>query len=184
MGIQWNPTKWIDDLVEKRMHAAGQAMVTIAKALVPVDTSLLQRSIYYTYSPDTKTLTLHADTGYAIFVEAGTHKMAARPYLRPALNAAGPAFLTGKFTGVSTQIMAGTYNNPNHQPLKIKPHIRPSISAANKTHNVGVTSRTKLTAVHMNRANESRRHNVGLNQTNKVMLSSLTKLNRIRKAWN
>jgi hypothetical protein len=166
------------------MHVAGQAMVGIAKALVPVDTGLLRSTIAYSYAPDTKTLTLHADTGYSLFVETGTHKMAARPYLRPAMNAAGPAFLTGKLASVSTQIMAGTYNNPFHVPLKIKPHIRPSIEAANMKHNVGVTSRTSLTAIHMNRANEARRHNIGLKQESRVMMSSLSKLNRIRKAWN
>lgn len=166
------------------MLAAGTSMVAIAKALAPEDTGFLKQNIYFTYQASTKTLTLHSDAPYSLFQEYGTAHHRPHPFLRPALNAAGPAFLTGKFTGVSTQIMAGTYNNPNHVPLKIKAHIRPSISAANKAHNVGVTSRTKLTAVHMNRANESRRHNVGLKQTNKVMLSSLTKLNRIRKAWN
>jgi hypothetical protein len=133
MPITWNPTKWLDSLIESRMHVAGQAMVGIAKALVPVDTGLLRSTIAYSYAPDTKT---------------------------------------------------GTYNNPFHVPLKIKPHIRPSIEAANMKHNVGVTSRTKLTAIHMNRANEARRHNIGLKQESRVMMTSLSKLNRIRKAWN
>lgn len=184
MPISWKPTKWIDSLIDQRMHAAGQSMVGIAKALVPVDTGLLKRSIYYTYHPESKTLTLHADTGYSLFVEQGTFKMAPRPYLRPALNAAGPAFLTGKLGGVSTQIMAGTYNEPDHVPLTIRPHVRPRIAAANMTHNVGVTARSKLTAIHMNRANEARRVRVGLKQESRVMTSSLSKLNRIRKAWN
>lgn len=184
MPISWNPLNWVDRLVEQRMHVAGQAMVGIARALVPVDTGLLKSTITYTYLPDTKTLTLHADTGYALFVEQGTYKMAARPYLRPALNAAGPAFLTGKLGGVSTQIMAGTYNSPDHVPLSIKPHIRPSIAAANMMHNVGVTARTKLTAIHMNRSNEPRRVRVGLEQKSRVMMTDLSKLNRIRRAWN
>lgn len=184
MPISWNPTTWIDKLIEQRMHTAGQAMVGIAKALVPVDTGLLKSTIAYTYLPDSKTLTLHADTGYAYFIEAGTHKMAPRPYLRPAINAAGPAFLTGRLGGVSTQIMAGTYNDANHVPLKIKPHIRPSIAAANMTHNVGATARTKLTAIHMDRSNEARRVRVGLEQKSRVLMSNLSKLNRIRKPWN
>lgn len=184
MPINWNPTKWIDNLVEQRMHAAGQSMVAVAKSLVPVDTGLLKSKIYYTYAPDLKLLTLHADTGYSEFVEYGTHKMAARPYLRPAMNVAGPAFLTGKLSGVSTQIIVGTYNNPYHNPLKIKPHIRPHISAANMTHNVGAVSRTRLTAISMDRNNEPLRHNVGLRQTNKIVTANLSKLNRIRNAWN
>jgi hypothetical protein len=184
MPISWNPTSWIDRLVEQRMHVAGQSMVAMAKALVPVDTGLLKSKIYYTYAPATKTLTLHADTGYSLFVEQGTHKMAPRPYLRPAINAFAPAFLTGKFTGVSTQIMGGTFNDEFHVPLKIQSKIRPHIAAANAMHNVGAVARTKLTAVHMTRDNEPRRHNVGLQQKNKVILSSLSKLNRMRKAWN
>lgn len=184
MPISWNPTKWLDSLIEQRMLIAGQSMVAVAKSLAAVDTGQMRDSVYATYQPETKTLTLHADAPWSIYNEYGTHKMSPRPFLRPALNAAGPAFLTGKITGVSTQIMAGTFNSPNHVPLKIKPHIRPRIAAANAMHNVGVTSRTRLTAVHMTRQNESRRVNVGLKQTSKVMLSSLSKLNQIRKAWN
>ncbi|MDR3582590.1 MAG: hypothetical protein P4L67_04925 [Candidatus Pacebacteria bacterium] len=184
MGIQWNPTKWIDDLVEKRMHAAGQAMVAIAETMVAVDSGDLQKSIGYRYDRATKTLTLYAGTNHAIPQEFGTWKMRPHPFLRPAMNAAGPAFLTGKMAGVSTNISAGTSINPNHTPRKIKANIRPHISAANAMHNVGVTKRTSLTAVHTDRAGTPRRHNVGLEQKSKVMLSSLTKLNRIRKAWN
>jgi hypothetical protein len=184
MGITWNPTRWLDQLIEQRMLAAGQAMVAVAKSLAAVDTGEMRDRTYFTYQPSTKTLTLHADAPWSLYNEFGTYKMAARPFLRPALNAAGPAFLTGKLAGVKTQIMAGTYNNPNHVPLKIKPHIRPRIAAANAMHNVGATRRTTLTAVHMNRQNEPRRVNVGVQQKSKVMLSSLSKLNRLRNAWN
>lgn len=184
MPISWNPTKWIGDLIEQRMHLAGQSMVQIAKSLVPVDTGLLKSRIFYTYQPSTKTLTLHADTGYAIFVEGGTHKMRPQPFLRPAINAVAPAFLTGKLMGVSTQIMAGTFNDVSHKPLMIKPHIRPLIAAANAMHNVGAVSRTKLTAVHMSRNNEPRRFTKGFSKARRVMMSDLSKLNKIRKPWN
>ena len=53
-------------------------------------------------------------------------------------------------------------------------------------HNVGAVKRSEFTAVHMNRQNEPRRHKVGLTQTPKVILSSLTKrrVNTRNDAWN
>lgn len=186
MPISWKPTTWINKLIDDRMMIAGQSMVAVAKSLVPVDTGLLKSRIYFTYLASSKTLTLHADTGYAWLVETGTHRTRPQPYLRPAINAVAPSFLTGKITGVNTQIMAGTFNDVDHAPLKIRPKIRPHIEAANRMHNVGATKRTQFTAVHMNRQNEPRRHRVGLNQTSKVIMSSLSKhrLNTRRDAWN
>jgi len=186
MPINWKPTTWINKLIDERMMVAGQAMVNVAQSLVPVDTGLLKSKIYFTYLPATKTLTLHADTGYSLYVETGTYKMRPQPYLRPAINAVAPSFLTGKVMGVKTQVMAGTYNDVDHQPRMIKPSIRPRIAAANRMHNVGAVKRSEFTAVHMNRQNEPRRHKVGLTQTPKVILSSLTKrrVNTRNDAWN
>lgn len=186
MGINWKPTTWINKLVDDRMMIAGKAMVNVAKSLVPVDTGLLKSKIYFTYQPSSKTLTLHADTGYAYYIETGTYKMRPRPYLRPAINAVAPSFLTGKIMGVNTQVMAGTYSEVDHAPKMIRPLIRPRIAAANRMHNVGATRRTEFTAVHMNRQNEARRHRVGLKQEPKVILSSLTRrrINTRDDAWN
>jgi hypothetical protein len=184
MPIQWNPLTWLDRLIEQRMHIAGQAMVGMAKVFAAEDTGYMKAHIYYTYAPDTKTLTLHSDAHYSIYQEFGTFQMPPHPFMRPALNAVGPSFLTGKLSGVSTQMMVGTSLDPFHTPLKIQPHIRPRIAAANLTHNVGVTSRTRLTAIHMDRSNEPRRVRVGKEQKSRVLMSSLSKLNRIRKAWN
>lgn len=186
MPINWKPTTWINKLIDERMLVAGQAMVNVAKSLAPVDTGLLKSKIYYTYAPGQKLLSLHCDVGYAFFQEFGTYRHRPQPFLRPAINAVAPSFLTGKITGVNTQIMAGTFNDVDHAPLKIRPKIRPHIEAANRMHNVGATKRTQFTAVHMNRQNEPRRHRVGLNQTSKVIMSSLSKhrLNTRRDAWN
>ena len=60
----------------------GQGAQTVcesAKSLCPVDTGRLQSSINVQPGGNT------ADTEYAVFVEFGTSKMAAQPYLVPAL---------------------------------------------------------------------------------------------------
>ena len=54
-----------------------------AKRVVPVDTGFLRSSITMSSAGNTATVT--AAAGYALFVELGTHKMAAQPYLIPGL---------------------------------------------------------------------------------------------------
>lgn len=186
MPINWKPTTWINKLIDERMLVAGQAMVNVAKSLAPVDTGLLKSKIYYTYAPGQKLLSLHCDVGYAFFQEFGTYRHRPQPFLRPAINAVAPSFLTGKVMGINTQIMAGTYNAEDHAPRMIQPKIRPRIAAANRMHNVGATRRTEFTAVHMKRNNEPRTRRVGLQQKEQVVLSSLSKrkLNTRRDAWN
>lgn len=54
-----------------------------AKKLCPVDTGRLRNSITHAqYNEDTEVIGSNVD--YAPFVELGTHKQAARPFLRPA----------------------------------------------------------------------------------------------------
>jgi HK97 gp10 family phage protein len=55
-----------------------------AKRIVPTDTGDLQRSIHPEVTSDG--MFVVADEEYAAFVENGTSKMAAQPFLRPALN--------------------------------------------------------------------------------------------------
>lgn len=177
MGINWFGDKFqqfIDREIEKRAHAAGKAMVAVAKSLVPIDTSYLHDHIYYTYYAKERLLTLHADSHYAYFVEHGTWRTKPHPYLRPALAIAGPAFLSG----VSTQVMAGTSNPVSYTPRTILPHIRPHIAAANKKFNRGIVKRTTATAVHMDRANEAMRSG------GKIVTSKIPKLHSRRRAWN
>lgn len=64
----------------------GQGAQTVcesAKSLCPVDTGRLQSSINVQSGGNTAAIS--ADTEYAVFVEFGTSKMAAQPYLVPAL---------------------------------------------------------------------------------------------------
>ena len=62
-----------------------------AKATVPMDTGALKNSITSTVSGLSGEVAPH--TEYALYVEAGTRKMAARPYMRPAAEKVRPLFL-------------------------------------------------------------------------------------------
>ncbi len=68
------------------LHEMGANIVTTAKRLAPVRTGALRNSIGYQVK-DGK-LYVYADTPYAGFVELGTYKMKAQPYLRPAMDSA------------------------------------------------------------------------------------------------
>lgn len=65
-----------------------------AKRLAPVDTGRLRASIHSDLSEIAQmAATVEAATDYAAFVELGTSRMSARPYLRPAYEAAMPGFI-------------------------------------------------------------------------------------------
>lgn len=80
------------DEVATRLENAGRVGVQVARSLVPVDTGQTRDSIGYIFSRQTMQLQIYADTFWAVFLEFGTSRMPARPFLRPALNAAGKAF--------------------------------------------------------------------------------------------
>lgn len=64
-----------------------------AKAVVPVDTGNLKNSIQTDMEPGGLSAEVGTAVSYAPFVEWGTHKMAARPYLTPAAEKVKPAFV-------------------------------------------------------------------------------------------
>lgn len=87
----------LPDDFDDRMQRIGDAYVTEdvlpniqkkAKRVVPVDTGELKSEIN-PYSVN-KEHGVAANTEYAAFVELGTSKMAAQPYLRPALTSPLP----------------------------------------------------------------------------------------------
>ena len=177
MPIEWFADKFmkfVDREFERRAHIAGQKMVAVAKALAPIDTGLLRRSIYYTWHGATRTLTLHADTHYAVYQEFGWRYGRPHPFLRPALAVAGPSFLSG----LRTQTAFGSSLPVNYTPRPILPHIRPHIAAANRKYNKGIVKRTTATAVHMDRLNEPVRSG------GKIVRSKIPSLHKRRKAWN
>lgn len=83
------------DLLPRADAIVGATALEIerdAKGRAPVDTGTLRRSIH-TVAPRRGVREVGTNLGYAWFVEAGTHRMAARPYLTPAAEAARPRFV-------------------------------------------------------------------------------------------
>jgi HK97 gp10 family phage protein len=77
--------------------AAAQEIRDMAKDLAPVDTGHLRDSIRCWQTSEGATVTAGGvsngpegsrDVDYAVYVEFGTYKMAAQPYLRPAVDLA------------------------------------------------------------------------------------------------
>lgn len=63
-----------------------------AKGMVPVKTGTLRRSIHSVFQNGGLTGIVGPSVNYGAFVEFGTRRMAARPYMRPAAEAVLPKF--------------------------------------------------------------------------------------------
>ena len=74
--------------LEEEVHAivenTGDNMVTYAQGIVPVRTGNLMASIFAEVDEDNLAVTLGAAADYASFIEYGTVKMRAQPFLEPA----------------------------------------------------------------------------------------------------
>lgn len=89
MAGEW----WFGDKVEKQLSKrawhlvefAANRIVEDAKNFCPVDTGALRNSIYQTTSDQSRTITIHVDMYYAAYVEYGTSRNVAQPFLRPAI---------------------------------------------------------------------------------------------------
>ncbi len=82
------------------LETAGQDMENTATQIVPVDTGYLQSTIYHAVDPSILTLELGASADYAAYVELGTRRMAAQPYIRPAFAAGQEALVQALALGV------------------------------------------------------------------------------------
>ncbi len=69
--------------IRSAIHAAGFRAEAAAKVAAPVDTGALRASI--ANAPGDLSTTISAAAEYALFVERGTRRMPARPYLEPAV---------------------------------------------------------------------------------------------------
>ena len=73
----------VRDAIARGLESIGDAAEGYARALVPVDTGRLRDSI--AHEVEDGTVYLSADTEYAPFVELGTRRAAAKPFLIPAM---------------------------------------------------------------------------------------------------
>ena len=88
--------KWYGKQVEMRVHKqAAEYLEKIAltveaesKRLAPVRTGRLRASITHEVNEAELLARIGSDVSYAIYQELGTSKMAAHPFLRPALDSA------------------------------------------------------------------------------------------------
>lgn len=78
------------------MRKTTQGIIRDAKTLAPVDTGNLRNSISATVTGDGRTNRMTTEIGptasYGIFLELGTSRMAAQPYLFPAADRWEPVF--------------------------------------------------------------------------------------------
>jgi HK97 gp10 family phage protein len=77
--------------VSAEVKRAALDVEALAKARVPVKTATLQRSIHTVFPTDLSAI-VGPSVFYGIYVEMGTRRMGARPYMRPAAEAVLPKF--------------------------------------------------------------------------------------------
>lgn len=87
-------SEWMERIREpltRKLEQLGQRIEDTARALVPVDTGRLRNSLHH----EVKNFTLRVgsrDVEYSAYVEYGTSRTPAQPYLRPAIEQAGRTF--------------------------------------------------------------------------------------------
>lgn len=74
----------LPEQIEQALIAIGMMAETHAKEECPVDTGRLRNSITHEVQMNDKSVLIGSNVEYAAFVELGTSRMAAQPYLRPA----------------------------------------------------------------------------------------------------
>ena len=78
--------KQIDDALLKSLETSCKLIESEAKIYAPVRTGKLKNSISHSIEKETKTGTVYSDVKYAPYVEAGTSKQKAQPFLQRAVD--------------------------------------------------------------------------------------------------
>lgn len=98
--VTWSGSSLADVFGEETLEmlsAMGDRIVDEAKRIVPVRTGRLKASIHKEDNFEKNEVLVGSEVEYALYVELGTYKMTAIPYLRPALHT-----VTGSQLNVST----------------------------------------------------------------------------------
>jgi HK97 gp10 family phage protein len=103
----------IRDQINAGLEEAGNEIVIYAQQIVPVRTGRLRDSITYTVADGT--LTIMATAPYAKYVEFGTRRMQAEPYIRPAID----AYLYGITDPLQREVCAGFKNKEHRHHVKV-----------------------------------------------------------------
>jgi HK97 gp10 family phage protein len=74
----------VEAAIARALEICGGKAESYAKLLCPVDTGRLRNSITHQAESDT-VMAVGTNVEYAPYVELGTYKMAARPYLAPSV---------------------------------------------------------------------------------------------------
>lgn len=78
-------TAQLEKAIEIAMEAVGMEAEGDVKEITPVDTGNLRNSITHQYSKKEQAEYIGTAVEYAPYVELGTSRMTAQPYLKPAL---------------------------------------------------------------------------------------------------
>lgn len=82
----------INDAVLRALAQIGMAAEGYAKDLCPVDTGRLRNSITHTVDEENGVAYIGSNVEYAPYVELGTEKQAAQPFLKPAATDHGKTY--------------------------------------------------------------------------------------------
>lgn len=75
----------LEQAISRALFKVGAFVETEAKTVVPVDTGRLKNSIEHQENSSEQYTEIGSKVEYAPYVETGTYKMKAQPYLRPAI---------------------------------------------------------------------------------------------------
>lgn len=102
------------EALEEELHnvieTVADNMVSYAQGIVPVRTGNLMASIFSEYEADDLSITLGATAEYASFIEYGTVKMRAQPFLAPAA-AIGQEEMSARIEEAIVQRLDGQLNS-------------------------------------------------------------------------
>lgn len=91
MSVHWDINDHTGDVlralenkIPAALEACGLQAESHAKSIVPVDTGQLRNSITHTQEGD-RTEVIGTNVSYAPYVELGTRRQSAQPYLKPAV---------------------------------------------------------------------------------------------------